>query len=77
MLSGHRNRAGYLVAVLVGDCFVVVFVLRRCPCPICNAPEPEPYCMDCRRTFVEDEEQFEDNVGNPICEDCHEKAKQG
>jgi len=51
--------------------------MKRCPCPICNAPEPEPYCFDCGRTFEESEDKFEDSLENPICEDCHERAKQG
>jgi hypothetical protein len=44
----------------------------RCPCPICNAPEPEPHCFDCQHVFREDEEQFEDTMGNPQCWKCRE-----
>ena len=44
-----------------------------CPCPICNAPEPEPHCFDCQHIFREDEEQFEDTMGNPQCWNCRSK----
>ena len=45
----------------------------KCPCPICNAPEPEPSCFDCNHVFREHEEQFEDTMGNPMCWLCREK----
>lgn len=44
----------------------------RCPCPICNAPDNEPHCFECRRTlsiFLID--RHEDAKGNPICDDCN------
>ena len=47
-----------------------------CPCPICNAPEPEPHCFDCNHVFTEHEEQFEDSMKNPQCELCHSKLRE-
>ncbi len=47
--------------------------MKRCPCPICNAPDDPPSCFDCGHVFTENEEQFEDTMKNPLCGKCREK----
>ena len=41
-----------------------------CSCPLCDAPEETPYCMNCGREFREDEEQYKDDRDNPLCGKC-------
>lgn len=36
-------------------------------------PEGPPSCFDCNHVFRDDEEQFEDTMGNPMCWLCREK----
>jgi len=42
-------------------------------CPVCDAPDDEPYCVDCGHTFDEDEPQYEDELGNLLCGTCRER----
>ena len=44
-----------------------------CKCDICNAPEPEPHCLDCGHIFRETEDMFKDRLENPMCEKCYMK----
>jgi len=47
-------------------------VTGRCPCPICNAPEPEATCFDCNAP-LDYEDAYEDARGNPVCGECFDK----
>ena len=47
--------------------------MSRCPCDFCNADDDPPHCFDCPHIFRDGEEQFEDTMGNPMCESCREK----